>query len=378
MKKIKQVIVPNLPESVNNAKIIKWYKSVGEKVIKNELLLEVETDKIIIEVSAPKSGILKNVLEKEGNIVVSKQILANIELENNEKNKHILLNKKKIKTIEINTLSPSVRRNNKKNFLDVKKKNIKKKLNKNICNKNKNIQKKENIKINKIVPMSSLRVKISERLLEAQKNMAMLTTFNEVNMKNVIKIRNKYQNKIQKKFEIKLGFMSFYIKAVSEALKKYPEINSMIDENNNIIYYKDIDINIAVSTSRGLIAPVIKNANFLKMLEIEKKIKYFVNQGNSGKLTLKELSGGTFTITNGGVFGSLFSTPIINPPQSAILGINVIQNRPIAVNNVVKICPMSYLSLSYDHRIIDGKESIGFLKKIKDILEDFTFILFEN
>ncbi|MBZ2279303.1 dihydrolipoyllysine-residue succinyltransferase, partial [Buchnera aphidicola] len=219
-----------------------------------------------------------------------------------------------------------------------------------------------------------LRKKIAERLLETKKNMAMLTTFNEVNMKPIILIRQKYNDIFKKKYNVRLGFMSFYVKAVVEGLKNFPNINASID-NKDIVYYKNFNISIAVSTPRGLITPVLKNADNMSMFEIEKKIQEFSIKGFENTITMDELIGGNFTITNGGVFGSLMSTPIINPPQTAILGMHVIKERAMVVDKKIVILPMMYLALSYNHCLIDGKEAISFLIFIKNILEDFNRIL---
>jgi 2-oxoglutarate dehydrogenase complex dihydrolipoamide succinyltransferase (E2) component len=228
----------------------------------------------------------------------------------------------------------------------------------------------------KRVKMTRLRQRIAERLLESQKNTAMLTTFNEVNMQSIMLLRKKYGEIFQKKHGIRMGFMPFYVKSVVYALKKFPEINAYIDKTD-IVYYKNFDINIAISTPRGLIAPVLKNADSMSMAEIEKKIQEFSIKGFENNIHINELTGGNFTITNGGVFGALLSTPIINPPQTAILGIHLIHDRPMAVNGKITILPMMYLALSYDHRLIDGKESINFLSTIKNILEDFNRILID-
>lgn len=228
----------------------------------------------------------------------------------------------------------------------------------------------------KRVPMTRLRKRIAERLLEAKNTTAMLTTFNEVNMQPIMQIRSKYQDQFEKRHGIKLGFMSFYVKAVCEALKRYPEINASLDAND-ILYHNYFDISIAVSTERGLVTPVLRNCDELSLAEIEKGIKLLADKARDGKLSVDDLTGGTFTITNGGVFGSLMSTPIINPPQSAILGMHKIQERPMAVDGQVVILPMMYLALSYDHRIIDGRESVGFLVHVKSLLEDPTRLLLD-
>jgi len=228
----------------------------------------------------------------------------------------------------------------------------------------------------KRVPMTRLRKTIAKRLLQAKNDTAMLTTFNEVNMKPIMDLRKQYQDSFEKRHGIRLGFMSFYVKAVTEALKRFPEVNASID-GDDIVYHNYFDISIAVSTPRGLVTPILKDTDTLGMAAIEKGIRELALKGRDGKLALSELQGGNFTITNGGVFGSLLSTPIINPPQSAILGMHKIQDRPMAVNGKVEILPMMYLALSYDHRIVDGKESVGFLVTIKEMLEDPTRLLLD-
>ncbi|CAL4043080.1 dihydrolipoyllysine-residue succinyltransferase [Buchnera aphidicola] len=400
------ILVPNLPESVNTAQIVTWHKRIGDIVKIDEILVEIETDKIILEVPATSSGVLNSILEVKGAIVRSQQILGTITYIQDNNNQSLCHIDKKILKTEItqnnkslnkktnNTFSPTVRRlisfHNLKNF-EVKGTGVNNRITPQdieiyMNNKNKN-NKKNEIKydvekklqstcersITKI-KMSNLRKCISERLLNVKNNTAMLTTFNEVNMQSIIELRKKYGDKFKEKYGIRLGFMSFYVKAVLEALQRFPEINATID-NEDIIRYNYYDISIAVATEKGLITPVIKNVNLMNMYEIEKKIKNFVIQAKESKLNIEDLTGGNFTITNGGVFGSLFSTPIINPPQSAILGIHNIQDRPVAIENKICIRPMMYMALSYNHCVIDGKEAISFLKTIKEILEDFNRII---
>jgi len=228
----------------------------------------------------------------------------------------------------------------------------------------------------KRVPMTRLRKRIAERLLEAKNSTAMLTTFNEVNMKPIMDLRAQYQDQFEKRHGIRLGFMSFYVKAVTEALKRYPEVNASLD-GDDIVYHNFFDISIAVSTPRGLVTPVLKDADTLGFAQVEKGIKELALKGRDGKLTVEELVGGNFTITNGGVFGSLMSTPIINPPQAAILGMHKIQDRAMVVDGKIEILPMMYLALSYDHRLIDGRESVGFLVTVKELLEDPARLLLD-
>lgn len=228
----------------------------------------------------------------------------------------------------------------------------------------------------KRVPMTRLRKRVAERLLEAKNSTAMLTTFNEINMKPIMDLRKQYGEAFEKRHGVRLGFMSFYIKAVVEALKRYPEVNASID-GEDVVYHNYFDVSIAVSTPRGLVTPVLRDVDTMGMADIEKKIKELAVKGCDGKLKVEELTGGNFTITNGGVFGSLMSTPIINPPQSAILGMHAIKDRPMAVNGQVVILPMMYLALSYDHRLIDGRESVGYLVTVKEMLEDPARLLLD-
>ena len=224
--------------------------------------------------------------------------------------------------------------------------------------------------------MTRLRQRVAERLLDAKNTTAMLTTFNEVNMKPIMDIRKGYQERFEKRHNIKLGFMSFYVRAVTEALRRYPNVNASVD-GKDIVYHNYFDISIAVSTERGLVTPVLRDCDTMSLADIERGIKSLADKARDGKLTVDDLSGGNFTITNGGVFGSLMSTPIINPPQSAILGMHKIQDRPMAVDGQVVILPMMYLALSYDHRIIDGRDSVGFLVTVKELLEDPTRLLLD-
>lgn len=400
------ILVPHLPESVNTAQVVKWHKNIGDIVKIDEILVEIETDKIILEVPAVSSGILHTIFEVQGSIVRSQQILGKIKhvknvikksldkIEKNISEKKELNNNKELNKKINDTLSPTVRRlvschnikdftfqgtgvNNRVTPQDIeiymnnkKKNNENNQIKCNVEKKLNHIYERSTTKIK----MSNLRKCIAKRLLNVKQNTAILTTFNEVNMKPIIKLRKKYGEKFKEKYGVKLGFMSFYVKAVIEGLKRFPEINAMIDKDE-IIQYHYYDISIAVSTSKGLVTPILKDANLMSMSEIEKKIKKFAIQANESKLKIEDLTGGNFTITNGGIFGSLFSTPIINPPQSAILALHNIKDRPVVVDNKICIRPMMYMALSYDHRIIDGKEAVGFLVSIKKILEDFNRII---
>ncbi|AMA64898.1 Dihydrolipoyllysine-residue succinyltransferase component of 2-oxoglutarate dehydrogenase complex [Candidatus Arsenophonus lipoptenae] len=404
MKRI-EILVPDLPESVMDAIVVNWHKKPGDQVIRDEILVEIETDKVVLEIPAVDSGVLESIVKKEGAIVLSKELLgyiiANDKVEKTTNIKNIIPPKYNddinLEKENDNTLTPAVRRLIAKHELnpsnikgsgikdriipDDVNKHIKDKKNKNILTEQKD---NTNIKVSssvsnrneKSIPMTPLRRRIAERLLKAKNNAAILTTFNEVNMKPILDLRKQYGESFENRHGIRLGLMSFYVKATVEALKRYPEVNASINDLN-IIYHNYFDISIAISTPRGLVTPVLRNVDLMSMAEIEKKIKEFSIKGRDGKLTIDELTGGNFTITNGGVFGSLMSTPIINPPQSGILGMHIIKDRAMVVDGVVKILPMMYLALSYDHRLIDGRESVSFLITIKNMLEDPARLLLD-
>ncbi|KEY91187.1 dihydrolipoyllysine-residue succinyltransferase component of 2-oxoglutarate dehydrogenase complex [Candidatus Photodesmus blepharus] len=387
-----EILVPELPESVADATIATWYKKTNDVVDRDEVIVDIETDKVILEVLAPKTGVLQEIIEPEGASVSSKQLIAKLQ-------PSVILGKsitditqKSESSSETHeALSPSVRRLLAEH--DLKSNQIKgtgvggritrQGINAYLATISSGSDENEDIKRNPVldrrekrVPMTRLRKTVANRLLEAKNNTAMLTTFNEVNMKSVIDLRKKYRKKFEERHGTRLGFMSFYVKAVIEALKRYPEINASID-GEDVIYHNYFDISIAVSTLRGLVTPVLKDCGVLTFAEIEKGIKELVTRGRDGKLTVQELMGGNFTITNGGVFGSLMSTPIINPPQSAILGMHKIQDRPMVVDGKIEILPMMYLALSYDHRLIDGRESVSFLVTIKELIEDPACLLLD-
>nr|WP_249962570.1 2-oxoglutarate dehydrogenase complex dihydrolipoyllysine-residue succinyltransferase [Histophilus somni] len=401
------IITPDLPESVADATVVTWHKNVGDAVKCDEVLVEIETDKIVLEIPALSDGVLETILQPEGSTVVSKQLLGKVSASAGigEVTKSTVQNVEKTPAdrhlANLNTdassdvLSPAVRRllaEHELNADEIKGTGVGGRITredialvvKQKAQQTETAQASQSIatglKIDhrneKRVPMTRLRKRIAERLLEAKNTTAMLTTFNEVDMQPIMNLRKRYAEKFEKQHGARLGFMSFYIKAVVEALKRYPEINASID-GDDIVYHNYFDISIAVSTPRGLVTPVVRNCDKLSMADIEKEIKLLAEKGRDGKLTVEDLTGGNFTITNGGVFGSLMSTPIINPPQSAILGMHAIKDRPVAVNGEVVIRPMMYLALSYDHRLIDGRESVGFLVTVKDLLEDPTRLLLE-
>ena len=399
------ILVPDLPESVADATVATWHKKPGDAVVRDEVLVEIETDKVVLEVPASADGILDAVLEDEGATVLSRQILGRLR-EGNSAGKEssekadakastpAQRQQASLEEQNNDALSPAIRRLLAEHNLDasaIKGTGVGGRLTREDVEKHlAKAPAKESApaaadpaaqpalaaRSEKRVPMTRLRKRVAERLLEAKNSTAMLTTFNEVNMKPIMDLRKQYGEAFEKRHGIRLGFMSFYVKAVVEALKRYPEVNASID-GDDVVYHNYFDVSMAVSTPRGLVTPVLRDVDTLGMADIEKKIKELAVKGRDGKLTVEDLTGGNFTITNGGVFGSLMSTPIINPPQSAILGMHAIKDRPMAVNGQVEILPMMYLALSYDHRLIDGRESVGFLVTIKELLEDPTRLLLD-
>jgi 2-oxoglutarate dehydrogenase E2 component (dihydrolipoamide succinyltransferase) len=390
-----EIKVPVLPESVADATIATWHVKPGEAISRDQNLVDIETDKVVLEVVAPADGSLSEILAPEGETVSGEQVIATFIAGAVAAPVAAAGETVSEATSEDNdALSPSVRRLLAEKGLDaanikgtgkggrITKEDVEKSLQAPATKSAVSaapapapVVALDN-RTNKRVPMTRLRKTIATRLLDAKNNTAMLTTFNEVNMKPIMDLRKQYQESFEKRHGIRLGFMSFYVKAVTEALKRFPEVNASID-GDDICYHNYFDISIAVSTPRGLVTPVLKDTDALGMAGIESGIRALALKGRDGKLTLDEMQGGNFTITNGGVFGSLLSTPILNLPQSAILGMHKIQDRPMAVNGKVEILPMMYLALSYDHRIIDGKESVGFLVTIKEMLEDPTRLLLD-
>ncbi len=397
------VVVPNLPESVADATLINWHKQPGDIVAKNEHLVDLETDKVVLEVTAPESGILSRIVKENGSIVLSGEVLAVLEPQAIAAQAVSIDHTTEQQEPSEPVLSPSVRRLIHEHGLDptlingsgkdgrLTKADVLEFLNKQALQEaqiipasNKALTAESQndapaltaagLRPEQRVPMTRLRAKIAERLLQAQQNAAMLTTFNEVNMQNVIDLRNQYKTRFEQKHEVKLGFMSFFVKASIEALKRFPTINASIDDND-IIYHGYYDIGIAVSTERGLIVPVLRDADQLDFAGIEKSIVEFGAKTRAGTLSYDDLKGGTFTITNGGIFGSMLSTPILNPPQCAILGMHAIKERPVVENGQIVIRPIMYLALSYDHRLVDGREAVQFLVTIKECLESPAHLL---
>ncbi|HCF5955542.1 2-oxoglutarate dehydrogenase complex dihydrolipoyllysine-residue succinyltransferase [Pseudomonas aeruginosa] len=405
-----EIKAPTFPESVADGTVATWHKKPGEAVKRDELIVDIETDKVVIEVLAEADGVLAEIIKNEGDTVLSNELLGKL----NEGGAAAPAAPAAAAPAAAPAaqaaapaaadgddaiLSPAARKLAEEAGIDPN----------SIAGTGKGgrvtkedvvaaVEAKKNApaapakpaapaaeapifaagdRVEKRVPMTRLRAKVAERLVEAQSAMAMLTTFNEVNMKPIMDLRSKYKDLFEKKHNgVRLGFMSFFVKAATEALKRFPGVNASID-GNDIVYHGYQDIGVAVSSDRGLVVPVLRNAEFMSLAEIEGGIANFGKKAKEGKLTIEDMTGGTFTISNGGVFGSLLSTPIVNPPQTAILGMHKIQERPMAVNGQVVILPMMYLALSYDHRLIDGKEAVSFLVAIKDLLEDPARLLLD-
>ena len=393
-----EIKVPVLPESVADATIATWHVKTGEAVSRDQVLVDIEADKVVLEVVAQADGVMGEILHAEGATVLAEQVIGHLNAGATAAAAPAAAAPAAAPAAADaadDVLTPSVRRMIAEKGLDAAKIQG--------SGKNGRVTKEDVEKFlagapaapakaaaapvasapvvsgdrsQKRVPMTRLRKTIANRLLEAKNSTAMLTTFNEVNMKPIMDLRKQYADVFEKKHGIRLGFMSFYVKAVTEALKRFPEVNAAID-GDDIVYHNYFDVSIAVSTPRGLVTPVLRDCDKMNLAEIEKAIKDLALKGRDGKLSIDDLTGGNFTITNGGVFGSLMSTPIINPPQSAILGMHKIQDRVMVVDGKMEILPMMYLALSYDHRIIDGKESVGFLVTVKELLEDPTRILLD-
>lgn len=387
-----EIKVPVFPESVTDGTLTAWHKKPGDTVAHGEVIVDIETDKVVFEVPSLEDGVIDELLVEEGEIVLSGQVIARITKQTGSKQQiesvvvSESVKENKVDSEEEAIITPSAQKMINENNLDAKQiigtgkggRVLKEDVISFLENKTEKQQEKpdstspiafEGERIEKRVPMTRLRKRIAERLLEAQQTAAILTTINEVNMQPVMTLRKRYQDKFEKTHGVRLGFMSFFVTAVVEALKRFPEVNASID-GDDIVYHGFFDIGIAVGSPRGLVVPILRDAEQLSVAQIEQQINDFGQRAKEGALTLEEITGGTFSITNGGVFGSLLSTPILNPPQSGILGMHKIQPRPMVEDNEIVIRPMMYLAFSYDHRIIDGKEAVQFLVAIKEILED--------
>ena len=345
------VLVPVLGESVVEATVSKWIKKQGDYVEVDDPIVELETDKVTLEVPASISGILENILVSEGDTVEVGALLGTIIAGEKQDKKEEVSEEVEVKDVEKE--KPIT------NKLEVKSNN----------QVTENSRNEDNVSLEERIPMSRLRQAIARRLKEAQNTAAMLTTYNEVDMSALMEMRKNYQESFEKKNGVRLGYMSFFVKASIDALSEFPAVNAEID-GNDIIYKNYYNIGVAVGTSQGLVVPVLKNADKMSFGETEAKIAEFGKRAKEGNLAMSDMAGGTFTISNGGVYGSLMSSPILNPPQSGILGMHKIQKRPVAIGDNIEIRPMMYLALSYDHRIIDGREAVSFLVRIKEIIED--------
>lgn len=392
--KVIDIIVPVLPESVADATVATWHVAEGDSVSVDQNLVDIETDKVVLEVVAQDNGVIGKIIHVEGDTVLGSQKIGELNVGATANTTATATSEEAVSSDEL--ASPSVRRLMTEKGLsagDVKGSGKGGRISKEdveaavAANSSQGKAPAAPAKAapavqdlgertQKRVPMTRLRKTIATRLLEAKNSTAMLTTFNEVNMKPIMDLRKQYKDLFEKTHDTRLGFMSFYVKAVTEALKRFPAVNASID-GDDIVYHNFFDISIAVSTPRGLVTPVLRDSDQLSMAGIENGIRDLALKGRDGKLSLADMTGGNFTITNGGVFGSLLSTPILNLPQAAILGMHKIQDRPMAVDGKVEILPMMYLALSYDHRLIDGKESVGFLVTIKELLEDPARLLLD-
>ncbi|HWZ49316.1 MAG TPA: 2-oxoglutarate dehydrogenase complex dihydrolipoyllysine-residue succinyltransferase [Herbaspirillum sp.] len=415
-----EVKVPQLSESVAEATLLQWHKKVGEPVARDENLIDVETDKVVLELPAPQAGIITQIIAADGATVVAEQVIALIDTDGSAKVSPLEVSALPVQQPSTNAPTPSaapelapksaasaagtagaiampaaakmladnnmnvsqvsgtgkdgrVTKGDVLNTLTMPAAPAPAKAALQAVNAPAAVQ---GGRPEERVPMSRLRARVAERLLQSQSTNAILTTFNEVNMQPVIDLRNKYKDKFEKEHGVKLGFMSFFVKAVVAALKKYPIVNASVD-GNDIVYHGYFDVGVAVGSPRGLVVPVLRDADQMSIADIEKKIGEFGVKARDGKLSLEEMTGGTFTVSNGGTFGSMLSTPIINPPQSAILGIHATKDRAVVENGQVVVRPMNYFALSYDHRIIDGREAVLSLVAIKDALEDPARLLLD-
>jgi 2-oxoglutarate dehydrogenase E2 component (dihydrolipoamide succinyltransferase) len=405
-----EVRVPALPESVSDGVVACWHKQPGDAIRRDEALVDIETDKVVLEVPAPEDGVLDSILIEDGATVVADQVLAVIRPNGAGDKAAAAATTAPAVALQPaaaadagapaqggDQLSPAVRKLVADNDLDprhiygsgkggrITKGDVLKHIEARTSPAapvareqpgTPDLPMIEEDRPQKRVPMSRLRARIAERLLAATQTTAMLTTFNEVNMEPVKTLRDRHREAFEKAHGVRLGYMSFFVRAASEALKRHPDINASID-GEDIVYHGFCDIGVAISTDRGLVVPILRNAEYMSLAEIESEILSFSTRARDGKLAIEDITGGTFSITNGGVFGSMLSTPILNPPQSAILGMHRIQDRPVVLNGEVVVRPIMYLALTYDHRIVDGKSAVTFLKTIVELLEDPAAMLLD-
>ena len=379
------VKVPMLSESVSEGTLLEWKKKVGEAVARDEILIDIETDKVVLEVPSPQAGVLVEIVAQDGETVVADQVLARIDTAATvaaeapaaapaaAQNNAAMPAAAKLAAetgVDVNALQGSGRDGR------VLKEDVQNAAAKPAAAAAPAVALPAGARPEERVPMSRLRARVAERLLASQQENAILTTFNEVNMKPIMDLRAKYKEKFEKEHGVKLGFMSFFVKAAVAALKKYPVVNASVD-GKDIVYHGYFDIGIAIGSPRGLVVPILRDADQMSIADIEQAIVDYAKKAKDGKIAIEDLTGGTFSITNGGTFGSMMSTPIINPPQSAILGMHATKERAVVENGQVVVRPMMYLALSYDHRIIDGREAVLTLVAIKDALEDPARLLLD-
>ena len=388
------VKVPMLSESVSEGTLLEWKKKVGEAVARDEILIDIETDKVVLEVPSPQAGVLVEIVAQDGETVVADQVLARIDTAATAaaeaptaapaeaapaaapaaaQNNAAMPAAAKLAAetgVDVNALQGSGRDGR------VLKEDVQNAAAKPVAAAAPAVALPAGARPEERVPMSRLRARVAERLLASQQENAILTTFNEVNMKPIMDLRAKYKDKFEKEHGVKLGFMSFFVKAAVAALKKYPVVNASVD-GKDIVYHGYFDIGIAIGSPRGLVVPILRDADQMSIADIEQAIVDYAKKAKDGKIAIEDLTGGTFSITNGGTFGSMMSTPIINPPQSAILGMHATKERAVVENGQVVVRPMMYLALSYDHRIIDGREAVLTLVAIKDALEDPARLLLD-
>ena len=394
-----EIKAPALPESVPDGTIATWHKEIGESVSRDELLVDIETDKVVIEVVSPTDGILEEVVKVSGETIISDEVIGRLseapsgtvkdsnikqaveqKVANNPTIAEPLLSPAAKKLAEENKINPDSIVGSGKDGR-VTKEDVLSYLSSARTSSSAEVKQKlmepVSDRLEERVPMSRLRSTVAKRMLQASQTTAMLTTFNEVNMAPIMNIRKRYKDEFEARHDgVRLGFMSFFVRASTEALKRFPAVNASLD-GDDMVYHGYQDISVAIGSPRGLVAPVLRNTDHMGLAQIEKQIRDFGEKAKEGKLSIDEISGGTFTISNGGVFGSLLSTPIVNPPQTAVLGMHTIQERAVVVNGEITACPMMYLALSYDHQMIDGKEAVQFLIAIKELLEDPTRLLLE-
>ena len=392
-----EIKAPVFPESVADGTIATWHKQPGEAVSRDEVICDIETDKVVLEVVAPADGTIASISKNEGDTVLSSEVIAIFEegavsgaaqtqaVQSEEKVEQAATqtqagNAPVVERAQVQDQAPAVRKALTETGISasdvdgtgrggrITKEDVANHQTKPAASVTP-LSVAVGERVEKRVPMTRLRKRVAERLLAATQNTAMLTTFNEVNMKPIMDMRAQFKDAFEKRHGARLGFMSFFVKAATEALKRYPAVNASID-GDDIVYHGYYDIGVAVSSERGLVVPVLRDTDRMNYAEVENGIRAYAGKARDGKLGIEDMTGGTFTITNGGTFGSLLSTPILNTPQTAILGMHKIQERPMAVNGQVEILPMMYLALSYDHRLIDGKEAVGFLVAIKELLEE--------